>query len=226
MIKSGKKIFKMLGSTDPKVIGCKDGRSLVMSSSPLSENFKKRNPYSEFRITEPFLDSFSLLDKYKVIDCFTHSSYRSEFVISEKMKGILLNFNLYSTQLIPSVVYSQKEALKDYYFLHCYSYLLDKFDYGKIKFSRIWPYPREVEEKYFDMDEKKLLSECKEIAGRMVYIEPDNGYQFKGFDYTAYDLFRIGELDEYIYVSERLKNDLVDAKISGIEFVESDLFRV
>jgi hypothetical protein len=71
----------------------------------------------------------------------------------------------------------------------------------------------------------KVIS--KKNAGSDRKIRPKNSYYFiDGFNIFEYDVFRIGYFDKTFYVSERLKNELEENNITGVEFFEEPLFNV
>jgi hypothetical protein len=134
------------------------------------------------------------------------------------VKTIMQKHNLHSVQFLPCSIESKKGKIEGYYLLHCYSYLLDKIDCTRTSFSRIWPYPREVEEAYGFISLKKLRSEIKKYAGHVSYITPDSGYFFNGFDHSNCDMFKISYINDLIYISSKLKTSLEESGVIGFEY--------
>lgn len=212
-------MFRLHVSTDPKIIDAKDGSAMVVAETHTLELYKNIPEFSSVLITES-LDCFKLLGKAQIVDVFScgNSYYTTGIIVSEKVKVIMQEHNICSVQFLPCIIHDKKENLTGFYLLHIYSYLLDKIDYNRTSFSRIWPFPREVEETYGFIDENKLKSEIMKYAGSVSFIEPDTGYVFRGFDYSNFDLFRIGYIDDFIYISSRLKSALAESGVIGFEY--------
>lgn len=219
-------MYRLHISNEPNVIGAKDGFSLVISEDPSLDVYENIPEFTAYIQTHT-LNCFRLVEKAKIIDAMecANNFNTTGIVVSEKVKNIMQKFNLYSTQFIPCKIKSKNIELEGFYLLHCYSYLLDKIDYSRTSFSRIWPFPRKVEESYGFITEKVLINESRKIAGSVKYIESDKCLIFDKFDVSTSDLFKIGWFDEHIYISNKLKSALEEFDLIGFEFSDaSDLF--
>jgi hypothetical protein len=212
-------MYRLHVSNDPKIIGARDGRSLIIEETPDLARYEQIPEFSEAKLVNS-LDCFRLVSKAKIIDVLKcgNGFFTTGILVSERVKLLMEQYNCHSTQFISCTIKTNRGVIDKYYLLHCYSYLLDKIDYSKTSFSRFWPTDDKVMESYGFIDEKKLRHEIMENAGSVQYIEPDSKYVFAKFNHKDYDLFRIGYIDDFIYVSDKLKDAIEKVGAVGFEF--------
>jgi len=214
-------MYRVIVSVDPKIIGAKDGSSLIITDAFSLNSYKAISSVLNVK-DDLILDCFKFVDKAKQIDVLScaNNYNTSGIIVSDKVRVILEKYNLHSTQFIPCVLHKNGSKISGFSLLHCYSYLLDKIDYDRTTFSRIWPFPKEIEESYGYINENKFKEEITKCIGRVAYVSPDSGYYFKDFDLNNFDLFKVGYAENFLYFSERLKRDLEFNKVIGFEYLQ------
>jgi hypothetical protein len=147
----------------------------------------------------------------------------SGIFISAKLQTLLSNFNLVPHKLYSSKVQHKKQIHEDYAYMHFASDLRDFVDYPKSKFyARI---PGLIEDDlnfktkedtlaFYERVDKFHLLQTEYIVLNPMFFE------FK------YDLFYISNFDKNIYISERLRDSLLENRISGIDIVPTEKIRV
>lgn len=147
------------------------------------------------------------------------------FPIRKHLCEIIKSYHLEGIQFVDIV----DKDLHDYVFMFFNSDLTPKLDFQKSDFIFIKDFLGDIEE----LDIKVPKNRDGAIKTYKKYIHestfnkmiPRNGYHFiSGFDIDHLDLFRIGHFDKSFYVSERLKHALEEAKITGVNFTESEVF--
>ena len=140
-------------------------------------------------------------------------------IISERHKRLLENFNLQSCQFFEIDILNSKTN-ENYYVLHFYN---NPFSYA-IDFEK---------STFFESDLVETLSEENRIFHTVIdyndYVRQDNilkpsmlslqidNIVLKGTVFPQLDMFTLYPDDDKIYVSENLKNELVNAGISGLD---------
>lgn len=180
-----------------------------------NENFK--NPLAIVFLSK--YQKFELERNAKLTDslyCFGLSGYNN-FLVSPKFKDLLERHHLMGHQFIESIVFGRKKTTYNYYFFHNSDLRLPELvDYQKSTFySTEWlnnntrkPITLQNFEEY-----KYLMSLDKEA--KMDY-HLDQIALSESFDHEL-DLFNLFPLDCNCYISERLKNAIEEAGITGVK---------
>jgi hypothetical protein len=172
-----------------------------------------RNTVPKF---EPNLDSFVLHSSAKLTDVLSASPISGMgLILSAKSKNILDRYNLIENRYYPASILFQNQLIKnEYYWFHLVS-TLDR----NIFFSQSY-FKRSGGDSLVLNDYNHYLRE-RERLGKFVIIKASK-MKMKMNDVAKYDLFMIPKLDSIIYVSERLKNELINSGVTGLEFFEMD----
>jgi hypothetical protein len=164
----------------------------------------------------PDLDYFVLNGKAKLTDLLSVSVVHGGFLISPKLKDIFEQFNLPLHKFYPAKV-SFKKELFDYFWFHIISNLTDQVDYSHSKFFIYYNYAHNLG--YVDIHSKKYLIKKREK------IKKDNqdktvtiwAEQIKMNSISDHklDLFEIGMFDANCYISETLRNVIINQMVTG-----------
>lgn len=207
--------YKLSQSIDLNVIG-KVRETQVSCWTPLQMRIL-RTPWRLF--SSPNIQKFELEKNAKLTDslyCFGLSGYNN-FLVSPKFKDLLERHRLMGHQFIESIVYGRKKTTYNYYFFHNSDLRLPELvDYQKSTvYSTEWlnnntrkPITLQNFEEY-----KYLMSLDKEA--KMDY-HLDQIALSESFDHEL-DLFNLFPLDCNCYISERLKNAIEEAGITGVK---------
>ena len=147
------------------------------------------------------------------------------FPIQNQFADLIRNCNLENVQFVKIT----SKDLEDYQFLFFNGDLTPKLDYAKSNLIFIQDVLGDIEE--LDINVPKNRSGAIKTHLKFIHestfnqMVPKNGYHFvAGFDINTWDVFRIGHFDKSFYISEKLKHILEGAKMTGVNFRESDLF--
>lgn len=216
--------FKIDYSTKKEVIG---------SDFPQICDYKEdNNQKSQFSIDDfcefkgkycdelPILDNYILSNRAKLTDLLSCGLCPGgDILISERFKDLLFGYNLGPCQIFPATVETKKKEKMKYFLIH-FNYSLEKYiDFKNTKynysvFPELLTSPIVDFESYdaFRMKNRKLgVLEAKEL------------FLKKEFDLSL-DLFSISWIEQSVLISEKLKNDLCFNKITGLEFLEKQIF--
>lgn len=147
------------------------------------------------------------------------------FAIKNKFIPLLKEYNLLDIQFVEIV----DKKIIDYSFMFFNSDITDKVNYQECNFILIDDFFEEIEiiDENLTQNREGLIECAKENAGSDNKIIPKNGYHFvNDFNIFDYDVFRIGQFNDNLYVSERVKNTLEENNITGVYFYEEPLFNV
>lgn len=164
---------------------------------------------------EPNLDYFIVNGKAKLSDLLSVSVIYGGFLISEKFKTVLQQFNLPNHKFYPAKV-QYKKQFYDYYWLHIICDLTDNVDYQKSTFFVYHNFSKNIG--YIDIASKD------EIIQKRAKLKSDNPGKtvtiwaekiFLNTPFKKLDLFEIGMFDANCYISERLQQSIIKEKITG-----------
>lgn len=142
------------------------------------------------------------------------------FVVNEKLKNIFQMYNLDSYYFYPAVVKEKKVFHRNYYLMHVVSDQSDYIDFNKSEFYK---------QKFVtNLGDVKVMSKSdydektKEFwkESMVISIEPTKLVLSNEFD-KKLDLFVAGLANFDVIISERLREHLLNEKITGIEIKES-----
>ena len=147
------------------------------------------------------------------------------FPAQSQVVDLIRNFNLEKVQFVKIT----DPKLTHYQLVFFNSDLTPKLDYTMSDLIFIKDFLGDIEE--LDIKVPKNRRGAIKTYLKFAYessfhkMVPKNGYHFiPGFDVNKLDIFRIGHFDTSFYVSETVKNVLEEAKVTGVNFRESDLF--
>lgn len=209
--------YILSNSTDEKIVG--DIPQVRMGPE---YNFDKSNSIRDisryhFPEFEPDLSFFVTTPKAKLTDVITVSGLISAkgFLINEKVKNILDNHKLVSRKYYVAKVYHKNQSLP-YYWWHVVSDLTHCIDYNQTTFmiKRLF----KVEVDNFTIVSSEDLKKKKYEIGTLKNMVPNKLVLNNAFDKTL-DLFIIGGFNDEIFISEKLKLELEQQKVSGIQVI-------
>lgn len=155
-------------------------------------------------------------------------------VISERLKSLLYEqLNLPKHYLYPAEIWNPRtnETRKDYYVLHIVNNIFEEMDCDKSEFGA------------FDLGSLKLLNNQKVEKEVLVSHEAFDNYRSIFYTETEkminptklvfkegynYDIFSIPVISLAVYISEKVRQLLIENNISGIDFIahnKEDIWR-
>jgi hypothetical protein len=161
---------------------------------------------------------FELENRAKLTDILSQAAISADgLLINEKVKTVFENFNLMNHIFFP-VSIKTKDGVLNYYWLHLNESFISAIDYKNSTFC--WT-EYELEQDSVDIIsfEDYIVKKKKNgiywgVNGETIKLLPN---KFK----DEIDLFNLGPFDFTIYISDRLKEALEKANISGIEIEET-----
>ncbi|MFL9484508.1 imm11 family protein [Chitinophagaceae bacterium LWZ2-11] len=166
----------------------------------------------------PNLDYFVVNKQAKLSDLLSVSVIRGGFLISNKLKEILEKHNLPEHQFYSAKI-QFKTKFYDYYWLHIISDLTDVVDYSNSTFFIYHNYLHNLgyikilSKQDFDIKKRKLKQDNE---GKTVTIWSEAIFFNKTFE-NQLDLFAVSLFDNDFYITETLKNVIMNEKITGVE---------
>ena len=193
----------------------------------MSDDYDKRKKnstrflvYNKFADFTPNLDSFLLAKRAKCTDFVSNIAVYFGFLVSEKVKTILDQYKLPDHRFYKASVIYKKKKYSNYYFLHIISDFSHFIDYSKTQFYienfRI--------ERAVSVSSRAELWHIYKTMGNLDDIVL-NEYRFHRNFQIEYDMFYASFFDMKMYVSEKLKNALLQAGITGVDFFETQLIK-
>lgn len=175
---------------------------------------------SELPTFEPNLHYFVVNSKAKLTDILSNAILTNTgFLVSEKLKNILIGYNLMAHRFYDATIY-HKKIFHQYYWLHFKTDPpVSKIDFVNSTFTIILNYAHKVgnvEIQSFEDYLTKNNNIKKDNPGKTLSIWAEKICFNQNFEQNL-DFFKIGVFDNNFYISERLKNTIEANKISGIE---------
>ncbi len=223
-------------SSDPKIIGVKDGLSQVLidEQSFLSKDYYKK--FSTFFSPQRYLidpnatnaipdfnvkvDRAQLLKSAKLNDFIDYHYIlpQTPFIISKKIKNIFESLKLKGIYFYPVNIYSNDKAIEDEYFL-LYTF---QVEYNAIIFHKSIL----VKDLHFEPYQVINISSVDELNKS----KEDYGLsQFKKLTLKKESLFNndfiVTTMSE-IFISELLRDIFIQEKVTGLNIIESDVLSV
>lgn len=178
--------------------------------------YKYRNAFPDY---VPNLDGVMLAGYAKLTDFISNGFSNRLRIMSPRAKAVLGQYNLCSHQFYPLGLYKRK-IKHDYFLFHIVSDYSDFVDYERTSFQEydlISGYKSEsffVHSKAEFWEKREAIKTEKDISWG---IWGDRIVMNKDFNHEL-DFFVISILDANTYVSERLKNAIETAGLTGWEF--------
>lgn len=167
-------------------------------------------------------DCIVLEEDTQPMDFVSLSNPGGHFVVSHRIKLVLEKFKLAQVKMYPVKLFWKGEYLHSNFWLLWFSgNEFQSIDFSKTRFSKIAGWVSRTEEELPLMDRSALLDEYMDTLD-----SPDESIEVKGTYYfispiSDKDMFRIGEFDDNIYISQNLYQELNSLNPSGIEFMEA-----
>lgn len=169
----------------------------------------------------PILSNAVLFPKAKLTDIINSGGgigFSGSILISDKLKKVFEKFNLFGLQFFPTFIIQNNTKIEGYWQTHISEQAFSLLDFKKIKFV----FKKRIDEKvvYEDIDFINSLQDflkCKEASEWPVELYfLDLILKEEEFDYVFLPHYINGT--GHGIVSERLKNELENNEITGIEF--------
>lgn len=165
---------------------------------------------------EPNFDYFIVQGNAKLSDLLSVAVIHGGFLISEKLKAVLEQFNLPTHKFYPAKVMHKKQ-FHSYYWMHIICNLTDYVDYPKSTFFVYHNFSKNLG--YVDIASKEELLQKRlklksDNPGKTVTIWVEKIFLRASFN-KQLDLFEIGTFDANYYISEALHQSLIKEKITG-----------
>jgi len=173
---------------------------------------------------EPDLDSFVMHARAKPTDLVSNTIIGGTgLFVSHKLKTILEKHQLPPHRFFNAKVTYRGNVLNNYYWLHIICDLTDYIDYPASSFF-IYKHFRlnsgtiEIDSKNDYIEKRRRVKE--ENPGINITIW-SNKIHFKSQS-NLYQLFEIGMFDSQLYITQDLRDDLVDQSITGCKIEKTD----
>jgi len=200
----------VIGNSYPQVVG-------LVKSYDESSN-ESLSHFAKFKGKEidfiPHLDGLLLSKTSKVTDVISCSlGPGNDTVISSRILEIIFKFKTSDFQYFDCILYKGQEKYS-YKWVH-YIYSLERYvDYKNSEF--IHP----------DEDLYKYITNIRTYQDFLKFYEEKDTYGLiKSKSITLkdqkFDFFVIGRFDQKLYVSRKLKDELLKSNISGVEFIRA-----
>lgn len=167
----------------------------------------------------PILSNAVLFPKTKLTD-YIHTpgmGFSTSMLISDKFKKVFDQFNLFGLQFFPTYIIQNNTKIEGYWQTHICEQAFKLLDFPKINFK----YKKRIDEKvvYEDIENINTLEDflkCKEekILPTEIYFFNLILKQDEMFDFFCMPHY----INGHNIVSERLKNEIEQQGITGIEF--------
>jgi hypothetical protein len=180
--------------------------------------------YDDFPDFTPNLDYFVLVSRAKLTDLLSVSVLRGGFLISEELKTIFDKFKISSHKYYRAKVKYGGIYYENYYWMHIVSDLTSFVNYQNSLFFVYHNFSQNLGEIEIISKEDLLQKEKKiksDNPGKTIAIWAKKIELLPTFD-KSLDLFKISRIDGNFYISENLKNAIVNKKISGLNILEAN----
>lgn len=170
----------------------------------------------------PNLDYFVLARNAKPSDLLSAAVIYGGFLVSEKFRMLLEQFQLPTHKFYPAKVKWRKEFL-NYFWMHTICDLTDYVDYPSSKFFVYQNYITVlgfVDVKSKDEYLKKVEELKKANPGKILTIWASQ-ISLPASIIKNYDLFEIGAFNADSYISESIREAILDQKITGCDISEA-----
>lgn len=208
------------------IVNSDNGFQVILNDKVPQELLPKNlyKPYSKQTMDCLLLD----LDKgKKITDILKVGTLNLDgFPVITKVFNILKKHNQLEIQFVDII----NDDLNDFKFMFFNSDLTNQLDYNKCDFFLVEDILGDITELDIKIKPNRdaVIEAYRNFCVENIFIKllPRNGYHFLNkFNIKEFDMFRIGYFDKSFYVSEKLKNELENNKITGVEFEEQSYFR-
>ena len=214
---------KEIGPMYPQIQSSKGGFWNVMDSLSVYGQIK----YGKSPTISPPFGTLILEDKAKITDFLSTAQLSHHgFIISEKTKLILDKYKLGKHWFFP-VKIKHKNKILDYYVFHTNNSQLHLFNLSKSDFGcKPITKGKSFIERIIVSDKNSFLSQKKRYQNKKGYwsCNPLLLY-FNRDNYNSFDIIADRDINIHFYISDRLKRELIEKNISGIEIKKQSLFK-
>lgn len=223
-------MYLLINSTDPEVIG---REAFQIQKIPEYDYYAEKSirwiNFDKFIDYEPYLKSFIVNYRSKLTDMLSHVS--NAFLITEKLLNIFLHSNIEHYQFFEANVIHRNKNYK-YYFFFIYGQDYSLVDYQNMIFYGISNAPysdfyREPHEREgVKKKEIKVETPSQIINWQKLYPDyPNREYEALKLNHANIhtDMIRLPLLlSGGYFVNEVLKNKIIEAKCTGVNFRTKD----
>lgn len=195
----------------------KEVGSVFPQASCISQMDAHRLNSDEFPSFTPTL-KFELVKKAKLTDVVSQAAISAMgFIISEKLKGIIDSLKQTNLKTYPLTI-EEKNRKENYFWLHIKSLdISNLIDYSSSSFFYTKYELKQDNIKINSYDHYRKLSKEN---GMMWGVGMDKVKLSDKFSQSL-ELFHLSPFDRSVYISQRLKNILLDKNITGLEINEA-----
>jgi hypothetical protein len=182
---------------------------------------KNHDLFSDYK---PNLDSFILTKRAKLTDLLSDALGGGGHLISHKFYNILSNLNLSLHKCFPATILDKFNNLHYYYYLYLINDYSKFVDYKKSIFFIYHNYAWDLgivpikSKEDFILKEKELKqknpNESIVLWAKRIILSSEFNANL--------DLFKIGNFNSDCFISKRLKNLIIENRITGCEIKEAD----
>ena len=185
-------------------------------------NFRKNSSNEDNFEVNPNFDSLIMNGKSKVSDLLSESVVSGNgFLVSNRFKELLLSFNLPKNKFYPVKIIKNKNIIIENYFwfeISLQNRQLTLIDFKKTSFRVTKNYSRR------DIVEEISIDSIEDFNVKRTKLKSDFGQSFAIMAYNMvllkkpeFDIFNIGLINHDFYISEDLKQAIIDSKITGCD---------
>ncbi|MCR6639841.1 MAG: hypothetical protein NVV82_12900 [Sporocytophaga sp.] len=188
----------------------------------VTKEYDPNGPNSVYKLYEhrnlnppfvPELDSFVVRKRTKITDLQSNAFIGGRgLFLSEKFKSLLSDFNLPKHKFFKSTVIKDDDTHTYYWFHLIESDYRGKVVFEKTKFSNWKDLKLDNYQDYLD------FSENEDKYGQLKANKVTLGNTFD----KSLDLFMISAFDQNLYISQKLKDKIIEEKLTGIEIKSSE----
>ena len=216
------KYFALEHSKNKKILGRFNQCSKILHNCHVDNepNFIDRHPFEKIEFT-PILSTLVLDPKSKITDLIKVSSTGFSFgsvVISEKLKNIFEGLNCYGLQFFATHLLQDNDVINRYWQTHIYDSPFQYVDFEKSKFTLMnTENSIAIEENIRIHDVKEFINQNESLDYPKKIIIKNIVFK-ENFDLDYFLLRYLEKGGNHGIVSEKLKNEIENQGITGIEF--------
>lgn len=217
------KYFAIESSLNEKIMGKIPQVKEFIHSYDANEESKLIDKFIFKKIEiQPILSNAILYSNAKqtdFIDTYGNVGFLSGYLISNKFKQLLEQFNCYGIQFFPTHLIQKNKEVNGYWQTHIYDFPYDCIDFVKTEF-----FSKNSETMKVNFQEKLNISNANELSNIIKSLEYPNSLFIKNIFFTDkmnYDFFKLRFFENggsYGIVSEKFKNEFEKQDCTGIEF--------
>lgn len=230
-----RKYFELSNDAEPSVIGVKDGLNQCYVDKSCFHSMKEFNKYNEFYSSITYMKNISavpdfdlrmkfvkLYSKAKVTDFikFELFNFWIHFVVSEKVKNLFYEFKVDKVHFFPVKLFQNNVVSEQtYYLMHMENYDMDVVDFNTSIFVN-----EDIDtEEITILPSKNYEEYWKSYKAHKVtsYFQKLNVFKSK---ITNIHFIRIK--GKGIFISESLKDKIIENKFTGLEIYEAKHFNL